>query len=156
VLFLVTFAVPSEQLDTSLVMLIDNTAQLEAETRLRELEADFSHAARLSTLGQMTASIAHEIKQPLSAIMTNAETSLRWLARPAPKAAKATQLAERTAASAQRASAITPRAQDMAGKRRPQHACLDLNDVVREALNFVRHDCEERSIRVHTDLADTL
>jgi C4-dicarboxylate-specific signal transduction histidine kinase len=156
VLFLLTFPVPGEQLDTTLVMMIDNTARLEAESRLRQIEADFSHAARLSTLGQMTASIAHEIKQPLSAILTNAETSLRWLAKADPNLPKVRQLAERIAASAQRAADIIARIQDMAGKREPRHVRLDLNDVIREALNFVRHDSEERSIRVHLDLAADL
>jgi signal transduction histidine kinase len=156
VLLLVTFPVPGEQLDTTLVMMLDNTAALEAEARLRQMEADFSHAARLSTLGQMTASIAHEIKQPLSAILTNAETSLRWLAKADPNLPKVTQLAERIAASAQRATDIIARIQDMAGKREPRHSRLDLNDVIREALNFVRHDAEERSIRVRLDLAEDL
>jgi C4-dicarboxylate-specific signal transduction histidine kinase len=123
---------------------------------LRQIEADFSHAARLSTLGQMTASIAHEIKQPLSAILTNAETSLRWLAKADPNIPKVTQLAERIAASAQLAADIIARIQDMAGKRQPRYVRLDLNDVIREALSFVRHDSEERSIRVHLDLAADL
>lgn len=156
VLLLMTFPVPGEQLDTTLVMMIDNTDQLEAEARLRQIQADFSHAARLSTLGQMTASIAHEIKQPLSAILTNAETSLRWLAKDDPNLPKVTQLAERIAASAQRATDIIARIQDMAGKRQPRHARLNLNDVIREAVNFVRHDSEERSIRVCLDLAEDL
>jgi len=156
VLFLVTFPVPGEQLDTTLLMMIDNTARLEAEARLRQIEADFSHAARLSTLGQMTASIAHEIKQPLSAILTNAETSLRWLAKPDPNLPKVRQLAERIAASAQLAADIIARIQDMAGKRQPRHGRLDLNDVIREALNFTRHDSEERSIRTRLDLAANL
>jgi signal transduction histidine kinase len=156
VLLLFTFPVPGEQLDTTLVMMIDNTAKLEAEARLRQIEADFSHAARLSTLGQMTASIAHEIKQPLSAILTNAETSLRWLAKADPNLPKVTQLAERIVAGAQRATDIIARVQDMAGKRQPRHVRLDLNEVIGEAVNFVRHDSEERSIRVRLDLAGDL
>jgi signal transduction histidine kinase len=154
VLLLVTFPVPGERLDTTLIMMIDNTDALEAEARLRQIQADFSHAARLSTLGQMTASIAHEIKQPLSAILTNAETSLRWLAKADPNLPKVTQLTERVAASAQRAADIIARIQDMAGKRQPQHVQLDLNEVVHEAVNFVRHDGEERSIDISLDLAD--
>jgi len=156
VLLLVTFPVPGEQLDTTLIMMIDNTDRLEAEARLRQIQTDFSHAARLSTLGQMTASIAHEIKQPLSAILTNAETSLRWLAKDEPNLPKVTQLAERIAASARRATDIIARIQDMAGKRQPQHTRLNLNDVINEAVNFVRHDGEERSIRLRMDLADDL
>jgi len=154
VLLLVTFPVPGEQLDTTLIMMIDNTDALEAEARLRQIQADFSHAARLSTLGQMTASIAHEIKQPLSAILTNAETSLRWLAKDDPNLPKVTQLAERIAAGAQRASDIIARIQDMAGKRQPRHAPLDLNEVVLESVDFVRHDSSEKSIRISLDPAD--
>jgi signal transduction histidine kinase len=156
VLLLVTFPVPGEQLDSTLVMMIDNTARLETEARLCQIEADFSHAARLSTLGQMTASIAHEVKQPLSAILTSAETSLRWLAREDPNLPKVTQLCERIAASAHRASDIIARIQDMAGKRTPRHIRLDLNEVISEALTFVRHDSEERSIRLRLDLAEDL
>jgi signal transduction histidine kinase len=156
VLLLVTFPVPGERLDTTLVMMIDNTAALEAEARLRQVEADFTHAARLSTLGQMTASIAHEIKQPLAAILTNAETSLRWLARADPNLPKVQQLSERIAESAQRASDIIARIHDMAGKRRPAPVRLDLNEVIREALSFVRHDSEEKAIRLRLDMAADL
>lgn len=156
VMFLVTYPVPGEQLDTTLIMLLDNTDRLEAEARLRQIEADFTHAARLSTLGQMTASIAHEIKQPLSAILTNAETSLRWLAKADPNLPKVAQLSERIAASAQRATDIIARIQDMAGKRRTQHVRLDLNEVIGEALTFVRHDNEEKAIRMRLDLAADL
>ncbi|MES2033263.1 MAG: histidine kinase dimerization/phospho-acceptor domain-containing protein, partial [Pseudomonadota bacterium] len=152
VLLLITLPVPGERLDTTLIMMIDNTAQLEAEARLRQVESDFTHAARLSTLGQMTASIAHEIKQPLSAILTNAETSLRWLVKDDPNLPKVTQLSERIVASAERANDIIGRIQDMAGKRQPQHAALALNEVIREALTFVRHDSEERSIRLRLDM----
>jgi len=152
----VTFPVPGEQLDTTLIMMIDNSDRLEAEARLRQMEADFTHAARLSTLGQMTASIAHEIKQPLSAILTNAETSLRWLAKPEPNLPKVTQLSERIVDSALRATDIIARIQDMAGKRQIRHVRLDLNEVIQEALSFVRHDSEEKSIRVRLDLATDL
>ncbi len=152
VLLLVTLPVPGERLDTTLLIMIDNTARIEAEARLRQVEADFTHAARLSTLGQMTASIAHEVKQPLSAILTNAETILRWLAKPDPNLPKVAQLTERIAAGAQRANDIIVRIQDTAGKRQPRHVRLDLNEVIGEALTFVRHDNEERSINLRVDL----
>lgn len=156
VLLLVTYPVLGEPLDTTLIMMIDNTDRLEAETRLRQIEADFTHAARLSTLGQMTAAIAHEIKQPLSAILTNAETSLRWLAKADPNLPKVKQLAERISASAQRATDIIARIQDMAGKRRSQRVTLDLNEVIREALTFVRHDREAKSISLRLDMTADL
>jgi C4-dicarboxylate-specific signal transduction histidine kinase len=156
VLFLVTSPVLGEPLDTTLLTMIDNTDRLEAEARLRQIEADFTHAGRLLTLGQMTAAIAHEIKQPLSTILTNVQTSLRWLAKADPNLPKVTQLSERIAASAQRATDIIDRIQDMAGKRRPQRVALDLNEVIREALSFVRHDCEVKSISLRLDMTADL
>ena len=124
VLLLMTFPVPGERLDTTILMMIDNTARLEAEAKLRKIEADFSHAARLSTLGEMTTSIAHEIKQPLSAILMNAQTSLRYLRKAEPNLEKADILTSRIVESAQRASDIIGRIQDMAGKREPTLLCL--------------------------------
>ncbi len=119
VLYVVMFPGPGQRLDNTIVVMIDNTARLETETKLRRVEADFARAARLSTLGELTASIAHEIKQPISAMLTNAETSLRWLARDEPNLPKVQQLTERIAESARRASDIINRIQDMAGKREP-------------------------------------
>jgi two-component system sensor kinase FixL len=156
VLLLMTFPVPGERLDTTLIMMVDNTARLRAEVRLREVESDFRHAARLSTLGELTASIAHEVKQPLSAILTNAETSQRWLARDEPNLPKVLQLTERISASARRASDIIERIQDMAGKREPVRSRHDLNEVVREALVFVRHECHDKSVKVSLTLGDDL
>ncbi len=100
VLYVVMFPGPGQRLDNTIVVMIDNTARLETETKLRRVEADFARAARLSTLGELTASIAHEIKQPISAMLTNAETSLRWLARDEPNLPKVQQLTERIAESA--------------------------------------------------------
>src|SRR3546814_2164013 len=102
--FSVTYPEPSHELDTTIFSLEDMTGRLRMEAQLRQLEADFSHAARISMLGELTSSIAHEVNQPLAAIMTNAETSLRWLARPVPDFAKVRQLTERIAGSAQRRS----------------------------------------------------
>jgi signal transduction histidine kinase len=156
VLYVVMFPGVGRRFDETIVVMIDNTARLETETKLRRIEADFAHAARLSTLGELTASIAHEVKQPLSAMLTNAETSLRWLARDEPNLAKVTQLTERIAESARRASDIINRIQDMAGKREPARLALDLNDAVAQAVNFVRHDTDEKDITVSLDLAADL
>lgn len=152
VLLLVTFPVPGERLDTTIIIMVDNTARLQAETRLRQIQADFTHAARLSTLGEMTTSIAHEIKQPLSAILTNAQTSLRWLSRAEPNVEKAAQLAGRIAESAQRANDIIGRIQDMAGKRAPSRAPVNLNHVIQQCLVFLRHETDDKSVTIHLEL----
>jgi C4-dicarboxylate-specific signal transduction histidine kinase len=97
-------------------------------------------------LGEMATSIAHEVRQPLTAIVTNAETGLRWLARDDLDMAKLKQLAARVVANARRAGDIVQRIQGMAMKHEPGRALLDLNEVVEEALLFVRHDIEAWSI----------
>jgi len=146
VLFTVTYATPSRALDTSLLMMIDIGERLKTETQLRQLQADFTHAARISMLGELATSIAHEVKQPLTAIVTNAETSLRWLAREDVSLQKLKQLTTRIISNARRAGDIVQRVRGMAAKHDPGRASLDLNEVVEEALLFVRHDIESWSI----------
>jgi two-component system, LuxR family, sensor kinase FixL len=156
VLLLITFPVPGERLDTTILMMIDNTARLEAEAKLRSVEADFSHAARLSTLGEMTTSIAHEIKQPLAAILMNAQTSLRYLRKAEPNLEKVEQLTTRIVECAERASDIIGRIQDMAGKRAPTNALLNFNDVIDQCLVFLRHESEEKDIVIKSRLQPNL
>jgi two-component system, LuxR family, sensor kinase FixL len=146
VLFTVTYATPSRELDTSLLMMIDIRERLKTEAQLRQLQADFTHAARISMLGELATSIAHEVKQPLTAIVTNAETSLRWLAREDVSVPKLKQLTTRIISNARRAGDIVQRVRGMAAKHDPGCASLDLNEVVDEALLFVRHDIEAWSI----------
>ncbi len=104
VIFSVTFPVPPEQLDTSFITVLDVTERLRTETQLRQLQADYARAARISTLGELATSIAHEVKQPLAAIITNAETSLRWLNRVDVSAPKIKQLTTSIISSAHRAN----------------------------------------------------
>lgn len=152
----VTYPAPPERLDVTLIALEDVTEKLRTERRLRQLEADFAHAARISTLGELATSIAHEVNQPLSAIVTNGETSLRWLTRDMPNLAKVEQLTARIVASARRASEIIQRLRAMAVRDAPERTTLDLNDVVEEALLFVRHDLEARSIELSLQLGARL
>jgi two-component system sensor kinase FixL len=151
-----TFPAPPEMLDVTLIALEDVTEKLRTERRLRQLEADFAHAARISTLGELATSIAHEVNQPLSAIVTNGETSLRWLTREIPNLAKVEQLTARIVASARRASEIIQRLRAMAVRDAPERTMLDLNEVVEEALLFVRHDLEARSIELSLKLGTEL
>ena len=146
VVFSVTYPAPPEHLDTTFITIEDITERLRTEAQLRRLQADFAHAARVSMLGELATSIAHEVKQPLAAIVTNAETSLRWLAREEPNLVKASELITRVVASAQRANDIIQRVRNMAAKQEPERLVLDLAEVVEEALHFVRHDLDARGI----------
>lgn len=154
--FSVTYPEPLLELDTTIFSLEDVTDRLRMESQLRQIQADFSHAARISTLGELTSSIAHEVNQPLAAIMTNAETSLRWLGRPDVDLAKVRQLTERIAASARRADDIVGRIRGMAAKQPPELVPLNLNEVVQESLLFVRHEVDTRAIRVTASYAKGL
>lgn len=146
VLFTVTYPERPDQLDSSLLTMVGIEERLKTEVQLRQLQADFAHAARLSTLGELATSIAHEIKQPLAAIVTNAETSLRWLSRDDVSLSKLEKLTSRIISNARRASDIVQRIRGMAVKREPEQMPLDLNEVVEAALLFVRHDLETKSI----------
>jgi len=144
--FSVTFPTPPEQLDTTFLILTDITEQLRTEALLQRLQSDHAHASRMSTLGELATSIAHEVKQPLAAIVTNGETSLRWLSRSPTNVVKVQQLTERMVASAQRASDIVHRIRQMVVNDDPQHGPIDIGAVVDEALLFVRHDIESKGI----------
>jgi C4-dicarboxylate-specific signal transduction histidine kinase len=146
VLFTATYATRPQHLEPSLLTMIDIGERLTAEAQLRQLQADFTRAARISMLGELATSIAHEVTQPLTAIVTNAETSLRWLARDDVGIAKLKQLTTRTISNAHRARDIVQRIRGMAVKREPDCASLDLNEIVEEALLFVRHDIESWAI----------
>lgn len=144
----VTYPTPPERVDVTLISLTDITDRLRTEAQLRQLQADYTRATRISMLGELATSIAHEVNQPLSAIVTNAETSLRWLSRAEPNLPKVHQLTTRIVDSARHASDIVQRIRNMAARRSPERVELDLNEVVEEALQFVRHEIESRSIEL--------
>ena len=152
--FTVTY--PERQEQCSLLTMLDIGERLRTEGQLRQLQADFTHAARISTLGELATSIAHEVKQPLAAIVTNAETSLRWLKRDDVSLSKLEKLTSRVISNARRASDIVQRIRGMAVKHEPVRTSLDLNEVVEEALLVVRHDIESRPITLTARYGDPL
>ena len=156
VVFSVTYPTPPEQLDTTFITMLDVTERLRTEAQLQRLEADHAHAARISTLGELATSIAHEVKQPLAAIVTNAETSLRWLSRDDFNIAKIRQLTTRIVSSAHRANDIIQRIRSLAARETPERVPLDLGDVAEEALFFVRHDIEFKRITLSINTAPSL
>lgn len=144
----ITYPTAPERLDVALITLEDVTERLRTEAQLRQLQAEHSRATRIATLGELASSIAHEVNQPLAAISMNAETSLRWLSRDEPNLPKVAQLNERIAASARHASDIVQRIRGMAARQSPECLPVDLNEIVEEALLFVRHDLEAKAIRL--------
>src|SRR3954454_9677780 len=113
VLFTTARVGPINDLEISLVGTIDISQRLRAQERLRQVQAEFAHAARVSMLGELTASIAHEVNQPLAAIATNCETVLRWLGEPEPNVTKTRNAIKRILDDARRASEIVTRIRKM-------------------------------------------
>lgn len=147
-----------EKAQAELRELTDNL-EAEVQVRTRELEqrnGQLAEAARLSSLGVLTASIAHEVNQPLAAIVTNAESSLRWLARDEPDIGRARTLTDRVIADARRASEIIECTRDMASQRAPEQELLSIDDVIYESLSFLRHELLLKEVAVSLQLADEL
>lgn len=151
-LFTVSF--PPEGVASSkfLIGVIDISARVTAQEALRRLQAEFAHAARLSTLGELAASIAHEVNQPLAAIATNASAGLRWLDRPQPNLEEVRALATRIAADARRAADIITRIRGMAMRRNAETGPLSLAPVIEEAAAFLRHDMQAQRVSLQLSL----
>jgi C4-dicarboxylate-specific signal transduction histidine kinase len=111
-----------------------------------------AHTSHAASLAEFSATIAHEVNQPLAAIAMRAETGLRWLSRDRPNMAKVEQLMRRIVSDARRASDIVQRIRRMATRHEPELSPLDLSEVVEEALLFVRHEVRSRSINLSVSL----
>jgi PAS domain S-box-containing protein len=135
-------------LERGFVGIIDVTDRVRTQEQLNRVQADFAHAARVSTLGELTASIAHEVNQPLAAIAANGETGLRLLARPEPDLKEVRDLMGEVVADARRAADVIGRVRAQATRQVPEKAPLSLDEVIREALQFLRHEILSRKVTV--------
>jgi signal transduction histidine kinase len=128
-------------------------AELERE-RLRQVEEDLARMNRVSTLGELTASIAHEIRQPIAAIISSADTSLRWLSRNPPNLERARLAITRVSEDGIRASEVINRLRSLYTKVGPrQRELLDVNEVANEMLVLLRSEANRYSIFMRTELA---
>jgi PAS domain S-box-containing protein len=125
-----------------------------AEESLRQAQAELSHMARLTTLGELTASIAHEVNQPLGAIVTNGQACLRLLARESPDLHKSREVIERMISNGMRASAVITRIRALAQKAPPHKDWLDLNATIRDVLALARSAAHRHGVAVETHLAE--
>ena len=155
-LFTACFPVETMNKGTLLIGVIDISEKVRAQALLEQVRADFAHAARVSMLGELTASLAHEVNQPLAAIATNAAAGLRWLSRPEPDVEEVRALTERIAADARRAADIIGRVRGMAERRAPEPVLLSINAVVEEALVFLRHELQANGVEIVAELSPGL
>lgn len=107
----------------------------EQQERSRRLEADLAHMNRVTTMGELTASLAHEINQPISAAMTDANTCVRWLTRDHPDLEEAREAAKRTVKDTTRAAAVIPQTRQLFKNRPPLHEVVSVNDLITEIIS---------------------
>jgi len=133
--------------------LIDVTEQREAEAALRASQAALARVARLTTLGDLSTSIAHEVNQPLGAIMLHGDAARSWLARKWPNVKEARRAIEGMMSNAHRARDVIARIRALASNADRPYQVLDLNDLVRDALELTRGELRQSDILVHTEFA---
>jgi C4-dicarboxylate-specific signal transduction histidine kinase len=131
---------------------IDVTRRKQAAEALGDAQSDLAHVARLATMGELAASIVHEINQPISAIATQATACLRWLERDKPDLDKAREGLVRVERDARRARDVVRGLTALAKRSRPQQSEVDIDNAIEEVLSFVRSEISLHGITLHSDL----
>src|SRR5207237_9417391 len=135
---------------------IDITDRKQAEKereRLRQAHAELARVNRTTTMGELTASLAHEVNQPIAAALTNAKTCLRWLTRDHPDLEEAREAASRIAKDATRAADIISRTRLLFKKTASHHDVIDLNEIIRETIVLLRSEAVAANVSIKTELA---
>jgi PAS domain S-box-containing protein len=153
---LVTVVVEGDRVTRVRGLMVDLTKRKQAEEALRQAQADLAHVSRVTTMGELTASLAHEVKQPIAAASTNANTCLRWLAGDTPNIEEARSAATRIVNDGKRAAEIISRIRLLFKKGTPERELLDVNEVIREMIVLLRGETTRYSIPVRTELAADL
>ena len=129
----------------------------EERERLRQLQADLAHVNRISTLGELAASLSHELKQPIAASIANAQVCARWLAREEPQVQRARDAAMRVVEDGRRAAGIIEHLRSFYTKSGPpERELIDVNEVMHEMLGLLRSEANRYSIAMRTELAREL
>lgn len=131
-------------------------ALLAREEALRRSQLLLAHASRVTMLGELAASIAHEVNQPLAAISTNGEACLRWMNRPQPDLAEARATVASILEASARATGVIKRIRALARRSDPQHTVLDLNAVAEESVHLVRRELDSHNVTLALSLAPDL
>jgi C4-dicarboxylate-specific signal transduction histidine kinase len=134
----------------------ESSERRRVEEKLQQAQADLAHVSRVTTMGELTASLAHEVNQPIAAAVTNANTCVRWLSRNPPDIEEARAAAMRIVNDGKRAAEIISRVRLLFQKGAAQRELVDLNEVVREMILLLRSETVRYNISVGADLAADL
>jgi C4-dicarboxylate-specific signal transduction histidine kinase len=128
----------------------------QTEEALRQAQADLTRANRVSSMGELAASVAHEVNQPIAAAITDANTCLRWLSRDQPDLAEARAAASRIVQDGRRASEIVKRVRQLFKKDTLQRELVDLNEIIREMMLLLHREAIQFAVLIRVDLAADL
>ncbi|MDQ0512208.1 sensor histidine kinase [Ancylobacter amanitiformis] len=134
----------------------DISERRKAEDALHKAESELAHVTRVTTMGELTASIAHEINQPLAAVVTNGEACLRWLGRPIPDIGEARATVERMISNGRRASQVVARLRSLARRSDPEHRPVDVNEVVDDVLLLLERELSTHRVALELTLDRSL
>ena len=143
-------------LDMVLISIMDVTARREAENELDVARTELAHVTRIATLGELTVSIAHELNQPLAAVVTNGGAGLRWLRRDVPDLKKVQSSMEGMVADATRASDVIKHLRGLSVKSSPNPVNVNLNEVAEETVALLQREIDVNQVTLRFDLADDL
>lgn len=138
--------------DRQLVSLTDISERVRIAQTLSRLRSELAHAGRISMLGELSASITHEVNQPLTAIVANAQAGLRWLDRDEPAIGEIKAALETIVLAGQRATDVVARMRAMSTKQALELRPLSINDLIEETLLFLSHELVKHQVRVRLDL----
>ena len=156
VLLTMTFPPQPAQLDSVLVSIMDITERKRAEEALQQAQTELAHVTRVTTLGELATSIAHEINQPLAAIVTNGSAGLRWLAGDVAHLDDAREALQCIIDDGQRASAIITRIRALLRKTATEKARLDLPQLVHEVVRLTQHEVVRQGVTLRVEVAADL
>jgi signal transduction histidine kinase len=146
----------SDRVEAALAITRDLTKHWLASEALREAEAALARVNRVTTLGVLTASIAHEVNQPLGAITTSAAACTRWLAAQPPDMEKARSALQRIVADGRRAGHVVDRIRALVNRQAPRRNHVDLNEAIAEVIALTRDEMRRHAIALETSLAPDL
>jgi C4-dicarboxylate-specific signal transduction histidine kinase len=128
----------------------------ESELRHGEMQTELAHADRITTIGKLTASISHEVNQPITAMITNAQAALRWLDRQPPDLEEVRQALASVVKDGDRARDVIDRIRALIKKAPPRKDRLEINGAIREVIELTRGEAVKNGVSVRTKLADGL
>ena len=137
-------------------VLMDVTAAREAQEALHTAQTELAHVTRVTTLGEISASIAHEVNQPLASVVTNGDACLRWLGHDVPQLDEARSSVEQMISSARHASDLISRIRALSKKRAFERVRLDINEVIDDVIVLMRREINHHCVSLRLDLGSSL